>query len=366
MHICLNKGSALALLRSLRAEEGSPDWTVCGVPDADPWPQKRWSRRIVPYLQLGRSEPPSRSNPIEVIVPEVSAEPRASFFSVRTCDGNLPPGSFLRVTSEYTIPCPELLFLELSEAMDRAALELVGYELCGSYARNAADPRTGGVTHGIEPVTSVRKIESYLDRCPGRRGLAAARAALRNVRDNAWSAMEAVVSLMLVREVEDLGYGISEVTLNEREDFARELRGRSSAAVRIPDISLNDLPIGFNYDGYGHLGLGSADVSSLGEIGLGAMLAAMREKYVDDIRRNRELLAHGRIVLPVVAEDLVERGGLDAVVLEAVLAAEHLVGSSGDVGARVRRALANDRPARRQQLIWSIYPWHAGPSLGAY
>lgn len=366
MHICVNKMSALGLLRWLRTEGSDLNWEICGIPDADPWPQKRWSARMIPYHQLGRSGPPDRTSPVDVIVPETGTEPRASFFSVRTYKGHLPLGSFLRVTSEFTIPCPELLFLELAGIMDRAALELVGYELCGTYSRGPSSPRTAGVTHGLKPLTSVSNIRSYLDKCYGQRGLNAARAALENVRDNAWSAMEAIVSLFLVRDVGDLGYGIKGITLNEREGFAQELRRNSSASGRIPDISVDDLPIGFNYDGYGHLDLGSIDVSSLSEEELKGKLTAVREKYVDDLRRNRELLAQGRIVLPVVAEDLIQRGGLDSAVLEAVLAAERFLGSSGKIGIQVRRALASESAAKRQQLIWSLYPWLGGTSLGAY
>lgn len=366
MHICVNKMSALGLLRWLRTEGSDLNWEICGIPDADPWPQKRWSARMIPYHQLGRSGPPDRTSPVDVIVPETGTEPRASFFSVRTYKGHLPLGSFLRVTSEFTIPCPELLFLELAGIMDRAALELVEYELCGTYSRGPSSPRTAGVTHGLKPLTSVSNIRSYLDKCYGQRGLNAARAALENVRDNAWSAMEAMVSLFLVRDVGDLGYGIKEITLNGREGFAQELRRNSSASGRIPDISVDDLPIGFNYDGYGHLDLGSIDVSSLSEEELKGKLTAVREKYVDDLRRNRELLAQGRIVLPVVAEDLIQRGGLDSAVLEAVLAAERFLGSSGKIGIQVRRALASESAAKRQQLIWSLYPWLGGTSLGAY
>lgn len=366
MHICLNRLSALALLRSLRAKGEVTGWERCGIPDADPWPQKRWSRQMVPYLQLGRSAPPSKSDPVDVIVPRTAPWPRASFFSVRTCDWSVPPGSFLKVTSEYTVPCPELLFLELAESMDRATLELVGYELCGSFSRSPSNPRTGGVAHGLKPLTSVERIKAYLGKCQGQRGLTAAHEALRNVRDNAWSAMEAIVSLFLVRDVKDLGYGIRGITLNEREAFGQELRRRSAVAGRVPDISLDDLPVGFNYDGHGHLNLNSIDVSSLGEDELRGALAEVRNKYVDDIRRNRELLAQGRIVLPIVAEDLVDRGGLDAVVLEAMLAAERLTGTSGENGVLVRTALGRGYAARRQQLIWSLYPWLGGTSLGAY
>ena len=299
-------------------------------------------------------------------MPRGARRPKASFLSVTVCEEGIPAGSFVRVKDEFTIPCPELLFLELASVMDRAALELVGYELCGTFARDPTMPRTGPVAHGVAPVTTVDNIAAYLGRCRGVRGLKAARRAIGQVRDNAWSAMEALMALVLVRDVVDYGFGLSGIRLNEREGHGQELARRGVRPSRVPDISLEDLPVGFNYDGHSHLNLNSIDVSSLGEDELRGALAEVRNKYVDDIRRNRELLAQGRIVLPIVAEDLVDRDGLDAVVLEAMLAAERLTGTSGENGVLVRTALGRGYAARRQQLIWSLYPWLGGTSLGAY
>ena len=366
MHLCLNRLSALALLRTLRRQGKSPLGVPCGVPEPDSWPQRRWSPRLIPYLELGLSEPPSAAEPVEIMVPSGKRRPKASFLSATVCEDGIPAGSFVRVSSEFTIPCPELLFLELASVMDRAALELVGYELCGTFSRDPAKPRTGPTTHGVPPVTSVDAIKAYLRQCRGVRGLKSARRAIEQVRDNAWSAMEALMALVLVRDVDDYGFGIPDIRLNEREGHGRELARRGVRPSRVPDISFDSIPAGFNYDGQGHLDLSGMDTDAPDPEALIGALSEVRAKYVDDLRRNRELLARGRVVLPVVAEDLVEDGGFDTCVLEAVLAVERLVGTSGDVGARVRSCLGGKLAAGRQRLIWSLYPWNAGPSLGAY
>lgn len=366
MHLCVNRLSALALLRWMRSTGEPLEYEPCGIPLPDPWPQLRWSTRIVPYQQLGRSERPSAQRPIDVAVPDAGSRSRARFFRMTVYGDRLPAGSFARVSSEFTIPCPELLFLELAAVMDPAAHELVGYELCGTFSRDPANPRTGGVVHGLSPLTSVRKIKDYLAKCSGIRGLTAARRAIERVRDDAWSAMEAIVALLLVRPQEEGGYGISELVLNERENAPHELRQQGVTESRVPDIGLINLPTGFNYDGYGHLDLSSISLEGQNAGEIKARLAEVREKYVDDLRRNRELLASGRIVMPIVAEDLMERGGLDTVVLEAVLAAERLTGRRSEEGARVRHALDKRLSANRQQLIWSLYPWTGGQSLGDY
>ena len=366
MHLCVNRLTALALLRWLRSTGEPLDHEPCGVPSPDPWPQLRWSTRIIPYQQLGRSGRPDAQRPIEVAVPDAGSRSRARFFRMTVYGDGLPAGSFARVSSEFTIPCPELLFLELASVMDPAALELVGYEICGTFSRDPANPRTGGVTHGLSPLTSVQKIKDYLSRCTGIRGLGAARRAIERVRDDAWSAMEAIVALLLVRPQNEGGYGIGELVLNERENAPGELKRRGVRGSRVPDIGLANLPVGFNYDGRGHLDLGSIPVETQSAAEIKVALAEVRGKYVDDLRRNRELLAGGRIVMPIVAEDLMEYGGLDTVVLEAVLAAERLTGRSGEEGARVRRALDKRLSAKRQQLIWSLYPWTGGRAVGDY
>ena len=74
-----------------------------------------------------------------------------------------PEGSFLQLGESLTIPCPELLFVELATIMKPAALGLLGYELCGSFCRDPLNPRSGKVTHGLSPVTDVASIRSFIE-----------------------------------------------------------------------------------------------------------------------------------------------------------------------------------------------------------
>ena len=112
--------------------------------------------------------------------------------------------------------------------------------------------------------------------------------------------------------------------------------------------------MGFNYDGRAHLDL-DAVVEAAQKGDPAAAMRDVREKYLDDLKRNRELAAMGRVILPVTSSDLFAPGGLDAVMLEAALAMEEFDGRS----ASYLRTLLG-RPSagsRRQQLIWSLLPW---------
>ena len=365
MHLCVNKLSGLALLRHVRITGEYAHARPCGPIEPDPYPQRRWSTRVVPHQLLGLSEPPSTQRPVYVVAPSRDSRPLASFFRSTVYQAELPSGSFLRLGETLSIPCPELLFVELATLMNPAALELVGYELCGRFCRDPLDPRSGPVTHGLAPVTSVEAIRAFIGRTHKMKGVRTAMRALSRVEDGAWSAMEAVMALMLRRPPSECGYGVRSVLLNVRQESPRRLVRRGCRAARVPDIILGDCPVGFNYDGNDHLDLKSVANALGSESQVGAALAGIRRRYVDDRRRGRELAAQGLVVMPVVSEDLFDPGGLDTVVIEALMASERLGGPAADEVVPAE-AWAPEATRGRQRLLWSLLPWESGKSLGAY
>ena len=84
-------------------------------------------------------------------------------------------------------------------------------------------------------------------------------------------------------------------------------------------------------------------------------MRSVREKAVDDVRRNRELAADGLTVFPITKEDLREKGGLDRVMRQVVESIERTSsldmvrtqarhrsrrpGSDGDEGQRDRKSV---------------------------
>lgn len=365
MEICFNKLSGLALLRRARASGAVALAEVCGLPAPDPSPQRRWTKRIIPHDLLGMAEAPSGTNPVYVAAPAAELRPQASFIVSTTYSSGLPAGSFWQLGDGLVIPCPELLFVELANSMHPAALDLLGYELCGSYSRDPKDPRCGPVEHGLEPVTDVERLRSFISRCGSIKGKVAALRSLDNVCDNAWSAMEAICSLFMRRDAESLGYELGGVSLNVRQDMPRELVSRGCARSRVPDIVLDEHPVGFNYDGRDHLDLDAIldGVDSVDK--LVSKLAQIRGKYVDDRRRDRELAASGRVVLPIVSEDIFDQGGLDTIVIEALMASEQLGGPPRSESSP-EQAWQRENVRARQRLLWSLLPWRGGESLGAY
>ena len=365
MLVCFNKESGLALLRHARATGAIAHAEICGLPEPDPSPQRRWTRKVIPHELLGMADPPTSSNPVHIASPAAELRPQASFIECTTHSAGLPAGACLRLGESLVIPSPELLFVELAEVMHPAALELLGYELCGTYARDPNDPRCGSVVHGLQPVTSVSSIRAFIDSCQRIHGRRPALRALHNVCDGAWSAMESICVLFMRRPASELGYELGELRLNERQDSPRDLTSRGCPLSRVPDILLADHPVGFNYDGRDHLDLRAIPPLAEQPDDLARKLAEIRDRYVDDRRRDRELAAQGMVVMPVVSEDLFSPGGLDLVVMEALMASERL-GGPPRASSSPKEAWEQENVLARGRLLMSLLPWRGGTSLGVY
>lgn len=129
---------------------------------------------------------------------------------------------------------------------------------------------------------------------------------------------------------------VGELRLNVRHENPPELVARGCPESRVPDIELVVAPVGFNYDGRGHYDLQAVAAATDGA-GRAAAIKDARSKYVDDLRRNRELMAMGKMILPVCSEDLFEEGAPDALVVEALRCVEAM--GAEVPGVRSRRGL---------------------------
>lgn len=349
--------TALRALRVYRCARGTLPPFRHELPEPDPSPRVRWTRSALPLDALGLAATPIAPRSVDVVVPSAGSRVRASFFSCRVLSSGIPEASFVTLENGLCLPCPELLFLQLADVMTPEVHALLGYELCGTYSRSAADPRVNEATYGVPPVTSVEKISAYLDACGRRRAVALARRSLTWVRDNAWSPMEAIVALMACLPTSADGYGMGDVALNVRHGTTPELVLLGCKESRVPDIEIAGTHVGFNYDSHTHLDLDSIAEAALNGDPSSAM-RDVREKYLDDLKRNRELAAMGHVILPVTPNDLFAPGGLDAVMLEAAFAMEEFDNRSA---AHLRACLRSHAQAnRRQRLVWSLLPWPEG------
>ena len=285
--------------------------------------------------------------------------PQASFVRAHVL-GKLPEESFVDLDNGLVIPCPELLYLRMASHLSPEAHALLAYELAGTYARDPEDPRLGTSVFGVPPVTSVERIRSYHARYGRRNGTALCAHNLTSARDNAWSPMEAIIALLALLPPDEQGYGLGQISLNVRHETSENLVVLGARGSRVPDIEIVGTHVGFNYDGNLHLNLEAILESARTGEDAEKIIREIREKNRDDVLRNRELMAMGRLILPVTSADLFVPGGLDAVMLEAALAREEVDGISAADVRHLVETKSYSEP--RQQLIWSLLPWRSGVS----
>ena len=373
MHITLNSLTALRVLRSIRSKRLHNTLSNrCNLIPPDPDPLKRWSRNSLSasLTFLGPAAEFSEKRPLDVLVcnqvERLQLKGTQSTFRL----GAYPSGSFVDLGNGIAMSGPELLFIELARVMDPAVHLLLGMELCGCFSRDAMNPRSGNVTYGIKPATTVDDLREFAQEAHWIRGAERALETINRIVENAWSPMEAIVAALAVLPRSELGYDLWPITLNPRKELGERLSRLSNADSRVPDIMFTGTNVGLNYDGEDHFRLGEIARSAVaadrnpGDSALAReleeTLADARARIVADKRRDRDLLSLGLTVFSVTKEDLEEQGGFDRVIGQVIEAIER----SGARNLAWHRAAAENDLLKgvRQDFIWSLMP---GSRFGA-
>lgn len=362
MPITFNKLTALAILRSIRTGSAIFPERRCFTELAEPSPTtgRHWTcKRMLEELPETLGKALARET-VYVAVPRQQARIKVSDTRNTVHAKQLPKHSFVGLGDTIAVPTPELLFLEMRTELDTLGLALLGMELCGRYSlpRNGV----GDPTYGIKQVTTARKLRDYVGAVSRLPGLDHARRAVDLIRDNCWSPMEAPLVAFAGDGPDGLGYGIGDVIVNERKGANKP--DLASKASRVPDLMFEGTTVGINYDGSGHYDLGRviraaiAAGSSAGDGGIWEELeltkTAVRAKYADDRRRERDLWVDGLTVFTATKEDLYEEGALDLLMGQVIEAIER---TSGRDMATQREALRDPgRATRRRELLKSALP----------
>ena len=360
MQLALCGLSALAALRAARCgltdKKGVPGNRATLLSPSPGPGRKRFTPNLLASASIG-SWRVSQGKVLEVAVPNQRERLQTKGVTCKVFSQPAMQHAFVTLGEGIQASSPELLFVEMAQVMPLLNLVLLGCELCGSFSRDPADPHDGDVAYWINPVTTVKKLSSFVGSCTHVRGIARATKALLYVMDNAWSPMEALVAVMAALPLELGGYGLAPVVLNKRVPVS-EVASRSS---RVPDMLFANGTVGLNYDGGDHLDLGKvvaaaqrvekhAGEESL-QMQLRAALGDVRGQYGDDRRRDRELAAAGRLVFSVTKEDLIEKDGLDrlmCLVLDALKREGHMELRMTRSAMRVKELVK-----LRQDLLWS-------------
>lgn len=366
MHLTLNKQSALRILRIVRARNGKR-----GLPSGrtslsapDPTPRSRWNARLFENALAGIDAGALGHGRLEACVPSDCSRLGSRLVANTVYCDTIPANSFVVINENISIACPELMFTELGAVMTPAEHLLLGYEICGTYSRDADDPVEGEAVFGVPAVTSVARIRAYLDATGRIEGKTSTRRTLGLLADGAWSPMEAAIATVASLPLEENGYGLGRCKLNERVEPTALMRESAKRASRVPDILFGDTRVGINYDGEYHLDLDMLIDAALrfarnpgsrqAERELEDAKRRVRAQVIDDNRRNRELVSGGYIVFPVFKEDLYDEGGFDATMMQ-VLEALRLYERWKDDG-RMELIGAHAARAERRELLTSLIP----------
>ena len=213
MDLYLAGGDSLKLLRYARQ---SDDLMLVPAP-----PPGEKSVCVEPELLAGMLPggllAPTPAHPLELRFPDASGRCQSGLVRAHTGPASLPEGSYLEVLDARGDPSPfsarreghvyvesaaptllsaaRTLYGEVARerlSADSALIRLsaLAMELCGSYARDPADPATGRMAYDLAPVASVRETADLLGQLGGAHGVKLARRAVAYANDGSGSAME--------------------------------------------------------------------------------------------------------------------------------------------------------------------------------
>lgn len=372
MEITFSHTTALALLRALRRGE------LCtrNVQRTDyPPTQIRFGRHDNAVLLEALMRPlgniasilVAEVTPLEHLVRSTGERSHSPLLRGHLSSATLPPGSFLRLAADIAVPSPELAFVQMAEVLTDAQLLALGMELCGGFACDPLGPSHGPARYGLSPLTTQGRMLWFLSHARGLRLSGRAGRAAVLVSPNAWSPMEAVLATLLLLPADKGGFPIAPLALN-----ACVFQGSTpmAKASRVPDILLEGADVGLNYDGQDHLALSSLETAAMGaacnpgsaerQSVVCRLRAQIRERYVDDRRRDRDLASQGLTVLSVTAEDLRTSDCLEFLLRQIVACLERGTGRREE---HARSMLENQslRVARARALA-ELRRWPAAPT----
>lgn len=365
MAVTLSHQSALDVIRVVRSRGVNlyeADVTSLATPE--PWIGKNWSMQNFTSSEW-QWQQPSPKHPLQVLAPRLTSK-KTSLLDLHILYRTTSTFSVLWLDEHTSVIRPELLFLQMAAHFAIPRLVMLGNELCGHFSRAWNNPLNGPVELGLPSATSVSQLQGYLQTCHKVKGLPRAKEALNYIVDHAVSPPESVLATMYSLPTKESGYEFGSVTLNECVSVGSgDLWERNRH--RYPDLMFSFASVGINYDGEDHL-----DLKGLAQIARAAALAEpedrekakrilqlkldeVREKYLDDIHRTRELAAKGKIVLPATKEDLEDITSLDNFTRDLLGCAHSILGMDT---SSYEKTLNNTVLQRdRSELLRSLMPF---------
>ena len=153
-------------------------------------------------------------------------------------------GTYLRVDDHYCVSSPEAVFAQMAKEISLVHLVELGMFLCGTYALDIEGMPT---RYNLEPLTTTKKLATYINRLSSQSGIKKARSAIIYVQDGSASPMESKIATALALPTRHGGYGIP-AQLNVELELTDKARGRGYHKVRKPDFLWPNQHLSMDYD----------------------------------------------------------------------------------------------------------------------
>ena len=239
MELFLSHDSALSYWRNARCSGF--------VPQGAPWVPfvvEAPTRQIEIFELLLRLREFGIVPPVHILVGRAQRNRSLPGFVIHATEMPFGNQAFVAVDSAAAVSCPEFCYLQMASRQSPAGEIRLGFELCGTYAQQARE--NGNAVFQLPPLTSQRRLLACADALPGWKGVGVMRRALRFVRPNAASPMEAALCMLLCLPHALGGYGLPMPQMN----YAVTVESQRLGGVRERrcDLFWPEFRLGVEYD----------------------------------------------------------------------------------------------------------------------
>jgi len=230
---------------------------------------------------------PGLTPPLHIMLGKADIRRKRQDMKQHVFTGKTPVGSFYSVDDTLYVSSPEFCFIQMASVLPLVGLIELGYELCGSYSMHtAADPNVSARGfHLRDPLTSKKKLESFVSRMPGVKGHQTALRALRYILEGAASPMETKFAMLLTLPYRLGGFGLPKPELNARIVPKKADLRTAGKEFYICDLFWPDKDVVAEYDsnqyhtGSAHIADDSKKRNALKAMGITVITATTQQVY---------------------------------------------------------------------------------------
>lgn len=189
---------------------------------------------------------PLTTSPANLLVPRALRKKKIPGANLHSLGIEPPRKSILEITDDLGIVSPELCFLQMASLLELEDLVLLGCELCGCYALQSSSD--GGMISS-PPLTSKNRLEAFIGKAKGARGVETARKAASFVIDDSASPMETAVYALLCLPQHFGGYGLPTPVANKTIKLTRATTRTFGSSFYVGDLVWPECKVIMEYDG---------------------------------------------------------------------------------------------------------------------